>query len=136
MNAKYHIQITREALSEFFSERAMRTITRANIGQDRIKNQIGHDHYHFDSNAFEAGFAYIDQQKRISMDAIEQGNYQAALAAFGRLLHTWQDYYSHSNYVRLWAEIHPSASHSEITPDDETVFKPSRPAFRNGLWNT
>jgi len=52
MNVKYHIEITRKALSNHFSEKALRTILRANINQDSIKNQINHDHFHFDSNTF------------------------------------------------------------------------------------
>jgi hypothetical protein len=131
MNSKYHIEITCKALSEHFSERALKTIIHGNIRQDSIKNQIGHDWYHFDSNTFAEGFAYIEQQRKNAIDAIMQDDFMPARTAFGRLLHTWQDFYSHSNYVRLWLEANPSASPDEIIHDDKNILH--NPDLRSGM---
>lgn len=131
MNAKYHIKITRKALSAHFSEPALKTIIRANIHQDSIRNQIGHDYYHFDSNSFEEGFNYIHQQKLRAADAIENSDFHTAQVAFGRLLHTWQDFYAHSNYVRLWTEQNKPASASEIVHDDDRIL--THHDLRSGL---
>ncbi len=131
MNAKYHIEITRKALSNHFSEKALRTILRANINQDSIKNQINHDHFHFDSNTFEEGFDYIQQQNWIVINAIDLSDFRTAQKAFGRVLHTWQDFYSHSNYVRLWCEQNQQAGPSEIIHNDETIM--NHPDLRSGI---
>jgi len=131
MNSKYHIQITSKALADHFSGRALKTINRANICQDSIKNQIKHDWLHFDSNTFTEGFDYIKKQKEIAVEAIEMGEFKSARAAFGRLLHTWQDFYSHSNYVRLWLEANQTTSPEEIIHDDDNIL--SHPDLRSGM---
>ena len=131
MNAKYHIEITRKALSNHFSEKSLKIILRANINQDSIKNQINHDYLHFDSNTFEEGFDYIQQQNWIVIDAIDLSDFRTAQKAFGRVLHTWQDFYSHSNYVRLWCEQNREAGPSEIIHNDESIM--NHPDLRSGM---
>ena len=121
MKSKYHIEMTRDALQEDFSENALRTIIKANTWQDRPRNQIGHDYIHFDGSAFEAGYAYIAQQKRAIIDHIRSVKIKAAQKAFGQITHTWQDFYSHSNYVELWLRGHPTAGPGEIKPADPDI---------------
>lgn len=104
MLTKYHREITHLALHPLFSELALKTIIKANIMQDRIAYMFHHDHIHFDGSAFASGFAYIAAQEVILLDAINKQDYQAAQKAFGRITHSWQDFYSHSNYVQLWME--------------------------------
>lgn len=118
MKSKFHREITCKALGEFFSDDAMQIILAANLKQDRIKYQFGHHHFHFDNNSFDSGFAYIDQQENLLLDSIAQGRYRQAWEALGRITHTWQDFYSHSNYIRLWISDHPNASPEDIDPDD------------------
>lgn len=98
----YHLKILHEALSEKISKRALEAISAANIGQDVIRGQFGHDEYHFDNNAFAASYAYIEENRALIRPALEAGDVDAAWAAFGRLSHTAQDFYAHSNYLRLW----------------------------------
>jgi hypothetical protein len=102
MLKSYHQAILQEALAEHFSERALDAITRANLRQDNLRGQIGHDEYHFDNNAFAASQDYIESQRGLIRPALERGNSLAAWEAFGRLTHTAQDLYAHSNYVALW----------------------------------
>lgn len=104
MIAKYHIQMTQDALSDHFSATDLLIIIAANLSQDSLPNLLGHPEIHFDDSQFEAGQRYIAKQRRLAIQAIRFGNRQRALQAFGRLLHGRQDFYAHSNWVRLWTE--------------------------------
>jgi hypothetical protein len=102
MLTQYHASITRKALSEHFSLRALEAIVTANLGQDNLRGQIGHDEYHFDNNAFEKSYAFIETQRALTISSLQDEDAPAAWAAFGRLTHTAQDFYAHTNYVDLW----------------------------------
>jgi hypothetical protein len=102
MHRIYHIQITTHALGDYFSQRALRTILEANQGQDRLLGQIGHPEYHFDDNLIKAGQAYMGKERQQVINSLAEGDPPAAWRAFGRLTHAAQDFYAHSNYVRLW----------------------------------
>ncbi len=117
MLAEYHIEICQRALEGKFSVRALETIMDANTAQDNLGGQIGHPEYHFDDNAFEEGYAYLEEQREIIMTIFsEEGNIEHAWKAFGRLTHAAQDFYSHSNYLELWAQSFPK---DEILPADQ-----------------
>lgn len=120
MITQYHIEMTREALGEYFSERALQIITTANINQDRLAGQFGHDEFHFDNNAIDKGNRYINEQRGyIVATFLGTGvSSVAAWSAFGRLLHSAQDFYAHSNYVTLWIDSKNRTPHSsgEIDP--------------------
>ncbi|MBT3337324.1 MAG: hypothetical protein HN855_13110 [Anaerolineae bacterium] len=98
----YHLKILHESLHEKLSSHALESISNANIKQDAIRGQFGHDEYHFDNNAFNESYAYIEKNRAQIRPALEADNVEAAWAAFGRLTHTAQDFYAHSNYIRLW----------------------------------
>ncbi len=103
MLIQYHKSITRKALGEHFSPRALQAILSANIKQDDIlTGQIGHDEYHYDNNAIDKSDHYIEEQRALTLSALQSDAPPAAWAAFGRLIHTAQDFYAHSNYVDLW----------------------------------
>jgi hypothetical protein len=102
MLTQYHIEIMVAALGEQFSPQALSTITYANIHQDRLQGQVGHDEFHFDNNAFEKTYAYIEEQRGMVVAALQAKVAKPAWAAFGRFLHTVQDFYAHSNYITLW----------------------------------
>lgn len=102
MDARYHHQILARALSQHVSRRALEAVYRANFGQDNpLGGLFGHPEYHFDENAIAEGFAYIEECR---MMAARAESPEEAWAAFGRLTHAAQDFYAHSNYVRLWVE--------------------------------
>jgi hypothetical protein len=108
MNKAYHRQITEQALREYFSPSALAAVISANLGLDALQGQIGHDEYHFDANAFAASRSFIEQNRALIRPALERGDAAAARQAFGRLTHTAQDFYAHSNYIPLWLARFPA----------------------------
>lgn len=118
MLTKVHAQIVRKALGAMFSPAAIDALIAANIGLDDLRGQFGHDEYHFDNNAFEAGHAFLAEQRQLTLEALHRGDVPAARTAFGRLTHTAQDFYAHSNYVDLWLARHPDSAPDEIDPAD------------------
>ncbi len=102
MRAQYHRDITRRALESYFGSRPLRVILRANLRQDSLPHQFGHDHFHFDSNQFDASYAYMDAQRGLVRACLERGDADSAWRAFGRLIHAAQDFYAHSDYIPRW----------------------------------
>lgn len=113
MLGKYHAEIVHTALGAHFSPADIEMITAANLRLDVLAGQIGHPEYHFDDSAFAAGEAFIRQQRQAVVDAVRRGDRAAALAAFGRLTHTRQDFYAHSNWVRRWVESQGGVEHCQ-----------------------
>lgn len=106
MLIQYHKSITRKALSERFSPRALEAILSANVKQDDLlTGQIGHDEYHYDNNAFEQSYAFIEKQRGLTISALQKQDAPSAWTFFGRLTHTTQDFYAHTNYVDLWLAL-------------------------------
>ena len=129
----YHIEMTRLAVGEEFSANALEKITDANLYQDRLLGQIGHDEYHFDGNAFEKSYAYVDEQRALTVSSLMANDALSAWSAFGRLTHAVQDFYSHSNYVDLWLSCQSDGTvptPSEIAPLDPDLI--NTPALRSG----
>ena len=106
MLKEYHQQITRTALGEKLSENALQAIIKANLKQDALIYQVGHSHFHFDDNSFAESNTYIEEQRKLVRLNLEEGTSLNAWIHFGRLSHTAQDLYAHSNYVDLWLKDH------------------------------
>src|SRR5690349_15625475 len=85
MLGPFHIKIMHLALDNLFSPRALENIIKANLRQDRPLGQIGHDEYHFDNNAFDKSYAYIEQQRTLTISSLAAKDVSAAWKAFGRL---------------------------------------------------
>jgi len=121
-----HTDITRRALGQTFSPHALDVVIAANLGQDALSGQLGHDEFHFDNNAFDKSRAYIKEQRALIRPALERGDVDAARRAFGRLTHTAQDFYAHTNYVDLWIACQPDGmtpAPAEIDPlDDDLLY--------------
>lgn len=133
MRTEYHRQILFDALHDLVGRKALEEIETANIGQDALPNQIGHDEYHFDNNAFLKGRLYIWQQMRSIRPALRRGQEAAAWHAFGRLSHAVQDLYAHSNYVTLWLASFKSRHLPPaelIQPADQRIL--AHPKLRSG----
>jgi len=129
----YHIETTRLALGDQFSSRALEKITAANLHQDRLLGQIGHDEYHFDGSAFEKSNQYVEEQRALTISSLAANHAPSAWSAFGRLTHAVQDFYSHSNYVDLWLSSHSNGTRptpSEIDPVDPDII--NTPTLRSG----
>lgn len=134
MLIQYHEAITQKALKGYFSPDALNEIVSENLKQDNLPGQIGHNEYHFDNNALEESYAYIEEQRALVYASLRNGAPPAARAAFGRLIHTAQDFYAHSNYVDLWLAQFPRGEDAdehlppptEIDPlVDELIHSPS-----------
>jgi hypothetical protein len=120
----YHIEMTRLALGEHFSSDALEKITDANLYQDRLLGQVGHDEYHFDGSAFEKSYAYVEEQRALTISSLLANDALSAWSAFGRLTHAVQDFYSHSNYIDLWLASRSNGTipaPSEIDPAAEDL---------------
>jgi hypothetical protein len=132
MKIIYHRQITQQAVGSQVSQRVLDVFIAANIGQDALRYQVGHDHFHYDSNAFAAGDAYVESQHALIQPALTRGDPQAARQAFGRLSHAVQDLYAHSNYAALWlVKINGvNLTPEQIDPLDVDIL--SSPNLRSG----
>lgn len=129
MLTAYHIQMTTEALSECVSPRALEVIIAANNKQDSLRGQFGHDEYHFDNNAFDKAYRYINEQRGFVLASLMSPGVVSAWIAFGRLTHTVQDFYAHTNYVPMWVDAHsqngtlPASRPPEIDPVDKSLIE-------------
>lgn len=130
MRGQYHRQITEQALGDVFSAGALEEIITANLGQDALKYQVGHDHFHYDSNSFAVADRYCEEQFGLAVRAVRANLPVEARQALGRLTHTVQDFYAHSNYVSLWREQNLLLGAGEIEPQDEGVI--SSPRLHSG----
>ena len=99
MEAVYHVQVLERSIGKQVSRRALASITAANLNQDSLRGLLQPE-FHFDNNLFAQSLAYMETLRAQAAS----GPAPAAWAAFGRLTHTAQDFYSHSNYVALWIE--------------------------------
>jgi hypothetical protein len=102
MLSQHHRDITRLAIGSKISVPALKVILRANLAQDNPWHQFGQDHFHFDNNRITESNAYIEEQRELVVSSIERGESYTAWRSFGRLIHTAQDFYSHSDYVPRW----------------------------------
>ena len=133
MLTRYHTKITSEALADCFSPRALSAITKANNHQDRLSGQFGHDEYHVDNNSFKQSHAYMEEQRALVISSLNAKDAPSARSAFGRLTHTAQDFYSHSNYITLWLSRFDGGARpapTEIDPVDLTLL--SSPDLHSG----
>lgn len=129
MLVRYHKEIISRALGDLFSPRALGAIIDANLAQDNLRGQIGHDEFHFDNN-LQGGLGYLENQRQLTRQALQNGEAGRAWAAFGRLTHTAQDFYAHTNYIDLWLSRFPDGqsppSPVEVLPlEDEVLADPN-----------
>ncbi|MBI1293495.1 hypothetical protein GC175_00880 [bacterium] len=100
MKEEYHRQVTAEALGDQLSHEELEIVIQANVGQDGVWNWLTTPERHYDGRFFAKAEAYIDEERARAVDAFHRGDRVAALQAMGRLLHTRQDFYSHSNWMQ------------------------------------
>lgn len=133
MDEPYHRAITAQALGDLFSPRALQAIIAANLSLDTLIGQISHDEYHFDNNAFDASYAFVEARRAEVRPFLDAGNLAGAWRSFGKLTHVVQDFYAHTNYVTLWLEQargNPNQVRPEIDPLDPGLL--SNPRLRSG----
>ncbi len=127
-----HEEMTREALSPYFSPRALEIIIASNLKQDSWRGQIGHDEFHYDNNAIEKSNRYINEQRGYILATLMASGVLSAWIAFGRLLHSAQDFYSHTNYISIWLSQHEDTPLSplEIDPVQKDILR--SPSLHSG----
>lgn len=130
MKTKFHIELSQVVLEKYFSQKIIDKIIKANTNQDRIQNQFGHDYIHFDGNAFSEGFDYISQQTELIYKSIAEGEFELAWDSLGRILHSWQDFYAHSNYVYIWLQKTQSPEPEKIDYKEQEII--NSPSLRSG----
>ena len=118
-----HEEMTREALGSQFSAGALEIIIAANRKQDALSGQIGHDEFHFDNNAIDKGLRYINEQRGFVLASLLSPGVLSAWIAFGRLTHTAQDFYSHTNYISLWLDQFNGTPRAPRPPEIDPVQK-------------
>lgn len=94
-----HAQITREACASTLTEDQLSVVVLHNmlVDTDQLNSCL-----HFDNCAFECGAAQIAQQWALIDSQPATGRFgDVGLSAFGRVLHSTQDFYAHSNWVEL-----------------------------------
>jgi hypothetical protein len=129
MLTEYHIEIMFESLGDQIGPRALGVMTTANLTQDQIHGQVGHDEFHFDNNAFAKTYAYIEEQRAQVGSSLRNKDVTSARRAFGRMTHTVQDFYAHSNYITLWLDRFKGRtppSPPEVDPLDPDVIDSPR----------
>lgn len=104
MLVSVHKEIVLKALEGRFSPRALSTILSANLAQDSLFNQIGHNEFHYDNNAISDADRYLKEQRGYVLASLLIPSGMPAWGAFGRLIHTAQDFYAHTSYVTLWLD--------------------------------
>lgn len=100
-----HSTITQTVNKDFnnmLDDQQLGMVILANMTQDIHQTE---SKIHFDNCAFAAGVEYINSE----WETIRQVEHfsPVALGAFGRLLHTVQDFYSHSNWIELNSDVAP-----------------------------
>uniref|UniRef100_A0A3P9MM20 von Willebrand factor A domain containing 11 n=1 Tax=Oryzias latipes TaxID=8090 RepID=A0A3P9MM20_ORYLA len=109
-------QTHNEANGKLATFRTVGNLWRIRLSDDRQTGtwQISIKSHHFNSEAFSEGRSLITQGMVAIKANIREENFKAARETLGRILHTLQDFYSHSNWVELgYTEpyinlIHPS----------------------------
>lgn len=131
MKARYHILMTTEVLGDYFNTADLQIVLTANLNQDRLINQFN-PAYHFDDSAFAAGEQYVRQQRQLAIAALAERRRKDALQALGRLLHARQDFYAHSNWVKLWVERQGGLLQCRPAEIDICLDPLQEPALRSG----
>lgn len=98
-----HGFITTEANNEVLTDEQLRLVVLLNKLQDIHQTQSC---IHFDNCAFKEGVNYIHSEWDV-INASGDHFDPVALGAFGRLLHTVQDFYAHSNWIELHLDATP-----------------------------
>ncbi|XP_041081631.1 von Willebrand factor A domain-containing protein 7-like [Polyodon spathula] len=80
-------------------EQAMQTIEEANVDVDHY-HPLSAKH-HFDSESFVEAKSYLRRKSSGAKENIMKGNYESGRRRLGEMLHTLQDFYSHSNWIEL-----------------------------------
>lgn len=106
-SANVHEEITREALTGILSETNLKVVIDANLAQDKSGSPgLAELRRHFGDEHITSTLRFVEREKTRALnyacEADTDGQLRGqALAHFGELLHSVQDFYSRSNYLEL-----------------------------------
>jgi len=114
MNRPIHVNITSAALARTgdLSRDALKLICDANVDSDSFPRHTFIHSQHFDDDEIEAGRRFLAKAlercssnlvraSELRDDTVALSWFQHGLYAFGRMIHSIQDFYSHSNWICL-----------------------------------
>ncbi|CAM2712246.1 unnamed protein product [Rotaria socialis] len=78
---------------------AMKTIAEENRNRDRY--EFENEPTHFDGETFDDGALLISRRFDAAISNMNSAEYEKSRVEFGYLLHTVQDFYSHSNWIEI-----------------------------------
>ncbi|XP_067831468.1 von Willebrand factor A domain-containing protein 7-like [Heptranchias perlo] len=90
-------------VSVSYFKQALKMMTLSNTKVDLL--YVFEERRHFDSETLREGKAVLLRVKASVIQNIRQRRFQAAQGAMGTMLHTLQDFYSHSNWIELGFKI-------------------------------
>ncbi|KAK6317578.1 hypothetical protein J4Q44_G00129780 [Coregonus suidteri] len=92
---------------------AISDVTWRNAGVDF--RHLFNEEYHFDGERFVEGRKLITDGLTSVKANVKRGNFEAARQTLGDILHTLQDFYSHSNWIELGNRFpHPNLIRSDV----------------------
>ncbi|KAL7672630.1 hypothetical protein ACOME3_007513 [Neoechinorhynchus agilis] len=83
----------------------LKTIVNENAMQDIRSSTKKVPSVHFDAERIIEGNDRLKLERRIAVDSVFEGKWKLARLSIGRLLHTLQDFYSHTNWVEMGKSI-------------------------------
>ncbi|XP_053154736.1 von Willebrand factor A domain-containing protein 7 isoform X2 [Hemicordylus capensis] len=87
---------------------AIAQVANANAAMDFLNTTRDDPVLHFDSELIHSANAWLLQARKEVLQAVRSEQYSIARERLGQLLHSLQDFYSHSNWVELGnQQIHP-----------------------------
>ena len=97
-----HPHVTRDGLSFLWPD-LREMVVDAGVAQDAGDTNAADDRRHFDSCRFREAASYVNGRHNDVVSALSGPNpdNEAAITSFGRLLHTVQDFYAHSDWLQL-----------------------------------
>ncbi len=99
----YHGELTELGNDGLLDNEQLGLVVAANIAQDLHQTK---SYIHFDNCDFPGGVDYPKSEWNI-IDQLGDKFAIVSLGAFGRLLHTTQDFYAHSNWIELHEDQSP-----------------------------
>uniref|UniRef100_A0A8C6T049 von Willebrand factor A domain-containing protein 7-like n=1 Tax=Neogobius melanostomus TaxID=47308 RepID=A0A8C6T049_9GOBI len=85
---------------------------------------------HFDDESFHEGKKHITDGLDAVKASIKEENYVAARTKLGEILHTLQDFYSHSNWIEM-GNVHPNTGLIKKNATIGNITAKDRPTCRN-----
>lgn len=96
--------ILRQILLSFELNSVINYINRYNAKVDYKSGEVTVAGAHFDSEQFESGQKRLRCFRKAISEEILKGDYDTARKYTGRMLHTLQDFYSHTNWIENWMD--------------------------------